>query len=146
MEPTTSKRRQTTSCGACVYKLSEGRLYLLFVRPFKDRDTWGVPKGHVDENESNEECARREVLEETGIVVELEQQLPSVSTKFKNEHKTVITYLARQTCEQSPFPNDGENVDVRWFCSDELPTIHVYQRPLIKNAIEMIRSKLNANS
>lgn len=146
MESVTSKRRQTTSCGACVYKLSEGDIYLLLVRPFKDRDSWGVPKGHIDEGESIEDCARREVYEETGLTVELEDRLPDVSTKFKNEHKTVVTFLARQVCDKAPFANDGENVDVRWFKSPDLPTIHVYQRPLIEEAVVMIREKMVASS
>jgi len=146
MEPVTSKRKQTTSCGACVYKLSEGEIYLLLVRPFKDRDSWGVPKGHINEGESVEDCARREVFEETGLYVNLEDELPVVSTKFKNEHKRVITFLAKQMGDNFPYANDGENVDVKWFKSDELPTIHVYQRPLITKAIEMIRSKLGADS
>lgn len=146
MESVTSKRKQTTSCGACVYRLSEGEIYLLLVRPFKDRDTWGVPKGHIDEGETIEDCARREVYEETGINVTLEEELLVVSTKFKNEHKKVITFLASQTCDKVPFANDGENVDVRWFKSSELPVIHVYQRPLILNAIEHILSRMNADS
>ena len=146
METETSKRKQTTSCGACVYNVSEGTIYLLLVRPFKDRDSWGVPKGHINPDESVHDCARREVFEETGIDVELEDALPVVSTKYKTEHKSVVTFLAQQICDETPFPNDGENVDVMWFKSDEIPTVHVYQRPLIAAAIKMIKEKMDVST
>ena len=145
MESETNKRKKTTSCGCVVYKVFDDRIYFLLVRPFKDRDSWGVPKGHIDAGETIETCALREVYEETGIVVKLEKQLPDVSTKFKNEHKTVITFLAQQVCDSMPRPQDGENVEVKWFASDELPTIHIYQRSLLANAITIIKEMTNGN-
>ena len=33
-------------------------------------DRWDLPKGHVDEDESDLECALRELIEETGIGVD----------------------------------------------------------------------------
>jgi 8-oxo-dGTP pyrophosphatase MutT (NUDIX family) len=145
MEPETSKRKKTTSCGGVVYKVLDDRIYFLLVRPFKDRDSWGVPKGHIDVGETIETCALREVYEETGIVVKLEKQLPDVSTKFKNEHKTVMTFLAQQVCDSMPRPQDGENVEVKWFAADELPTVHIYQRPLLANAVTAIKEMTSGN-
>lgn len=39
----------------------------LLVRGFKENASWGFPKGKLSLNESDEECAIREVLEETGF-------------------------------------------------------------------------------
>jgi 8-oxo-dGTP pyrophosphatase MutT (NUDIX family) len=111
------------------------------VRPFKERDTWGVPKGHLEAGETFEECARREVFEETGISIELENKLHSITARFKNERKTVIVFLARQICDKIAHPHDGENVDVAWFKEDELPILHVYQRPMVRNAFRTIRDR-----
>lgn len=141
-----TKREKTTSCGGVVYKVLEGKIYFLLVRPFRDRDSWGVPKGHINEGETREECALREILEETGIVVSLEDRLMDVSTRFRNEHKTVITYLAQQVCDSMPRPQDGENVAVQWFAEDSLPTIHVYQRSLLEDAIATIKERMSGDS
>lgn len=38
----------------------------------KDVDSWSMPGGAVENNETLEQAAKREVLEETGLVVEIE--------------------------------------------------------------------------
>ena len=40
-------------------------------------DDWSLPKGKAERDESDEDTARREVEEETGLVVELGAELPS---------------------------------------------------------------------
>lgn len=41
-------------------------------------DDWTIPKGKVDPGESDEECAVREVEEETGLRCRLGRELPSI--------------------------------------------------------------------
>jgi len=53
------------SCGALIFREEDGkRLYLLL---HYVGGHWGFPKGHVEEGESEEQTARREIAEETGI-------------------------------------------------------------------------------
>ena len=53
------------SCGAAVYRVENGaRLYLILHYSEGHHD---LPKGHVESGESEEQTARREILEETGI-------------------------------------------------------------------------------
>lgn len=40
---------------------------------------WGLPKGHVEENETTQECAIRETYEETGIQIDKSHLLRSYS-------------------------------------------------------------------
>ncbi len=51
------------SCGFLIYRNNPARSFLLM----RHTDRWDLPKGHVDPNETNLECALRELKEETGI-------------------------------------------------------------------------------
>ena len=53
-------------CGASVIVVNDKDEILLQLR--KDNNCWGYPGGSVDINEVAEEAAKRELLEETGIV------------------------------------------------------------------------------
>jgi ADP-ribose pyrophosphatase YjhB (NUDIX family) len=53
---------------ATVYILEESKVLLLFHPKLKK---WLPPGGHLELNELPTECAKREVLEETGLVIEL---------------------------------------------------------------------------
>ena len=58
------------SCGAVVYKYIGDTKAYLTVRS-NAFGHWGFPKGHIEAGESEEETAKREVLEETGLHVSL---------------------------------------------------------------------------
>lgn len=56
---------QEKSCGAVVFRQDGGKaLYLLL---HYNEGHWDLPKGHVEQGESEEETALREIREETGI-------------------------------------------------------------------------------
>jgi tRNA nucleotidyltransferase (CCA-adding enzyme) len=86
------------SCGAVVYRRADAFSvpeYLLIQN--KRSMNWGFPKGHTEDDETPEQTAKREILEETGLTVEL---LPDF--KGSSEYviqgkveKSVTIFLAR---------------------------------------------------
>lgn len=58
--------RTEKACGAIVIK--EGKVLLIQ----QTQGHWGFPKGHVENNETEEETAIREVKEETNVDIEIE--------------------------------------------------------------------------
>ena len=53
------------SAGGVVVRLDGGSLHVLLIRdPYQK---WGLPKGHIESDESGAEAAYREVMEETGL-------------------------------------------------------------------------------
>ena len=99
----------------------------------------------MHDGETYEQCALREILEESGVKVRLLERLPDVGTTFRDEEKTVISWLAEPTGNEEPHHDDpdSEVADARWFGIDALPIIHVYQRPLIATAVGVLMSKNN---
>ena len=62
--------RQEKSCGAlCFLEDETGRRVLLVKHRVGGH--WAFPKGHVESGESEEQTARREVREETGVEIEI---------------------------------------------------------------------------
>jgi 8-oxo-dGTP pyrophosphatase MutT (NUDIX family) len=69
-------------------RLDDERLEILLVhRP--QYDDWTFPKGKNDEGESDEDAARREVEEETGLRVHLGPELPASEYIVKGQPKRV---------------------------------------------------------
>jgi len=84
------------SCGAIVYRKINGIVRYLLIKN-KHSANWGFPKGHVENGENSEETATREVLEETGINIDILPDFRSVSEyRLQNKvEKSVIIFLAK---------------------------------------------------
>lgn len=84
------------SCGAVVYRIINGEVRYLLIKN-KRSAHWGFPKGHMENEEIPEETATREVLEETGIHIEIipEFSLKSEYTIQGKVEKSVIIFMAR---------------------------------------------------
>ena len=94
-------REPEKSCGAVVYREEGGRHSYLLLHYSEGH--WDFPKGHVESGESEEQTARREIMEETGIS-ELEFMRGfrnSVSYWFMRKgekvQKEVVFFLAKTT-------------------------------------------------
>lgn len=87
----------TVGVGVLVWRNQQ---LLLGRRIAKNQSTcWQFPGGHLEENESVIECARREVLEETGLSVENCRHLGFTDKTFVIGDSQYITLLV--SCEYS---------------------------------------------
>lgn len=136
-------KKTVISCGAVVYKRNAvGEIFLLLVKPFKKKEVWGLPKGHVEPGESYDECAHREVFEETGIRITLREKLPVISTVYGSVRKDVHAWLAEPVDpDAEPFPQDGENDQVEYVNVDNMPRLHLYQQELIAAVAEAVKGR-----
>jgi 8-oxo-dGTP pyrophosphatase MutT (NUDIX family) len=57
------------SYGICPYKIENSEVQILLIQP-KGHLEWGFIKGKIDSGETKTECAIRECLEETNIIVD----------------------------------------------------------------------------
>ncbi len=82
-------------------------------------DDWTFPKGKAEDGESDEDCALREVHEETGLHCVLEDELPSTHyVDAKGRPKRVRWWRMRVQADDGFTAND-EVDELRWV---DLPT------------------------
>jgi 8-oxo-dGTP diphosphatase len=79
-------------------------------------DDWSFPKGKLDEGESFEEAALREVTEETGLVCRLVEELPSVRYRDAAGHPKIVRYWHMVPIEGDigGFVFNAEIDELRW--------------------------------
>ena len=98
---------------------------LLVHRP--EYDDWTFPKGKLEAGESLEECALREVEEETGLRCLLGRELASTAyADGKGRPKTVRYWLMH--AEDGDLRFDNEVDDAHWLSPDEAVGRLSYER------------------
>jgi len=107
------------SCGAVVFCRTGGDLRFLLIKNRRSAN-WGFPKGHVENRETAEATARREVLEETGLRIRL---LPGFScharyTMSGKVEKSVTIFLG-ETSDRRTTIQQSEIEDYLWLDFDK---------------------------
>ena len=111
--------------GLVVRKLGDALEVLLVHRP--EYDDWTLPKGKVEPGESDEECALREVEEETGLRCSLGRELePTSYTDAKGRPKTVRYWVMGVVAGTLSF--DAEVDAARWVTPGEAKELLSYPR------------------
>ncbi len=110
-------------------------------------DVWGLPKGTLDEGESLEAAAVREVSEETGLEVEIVKKIGVVEYWFSADgvryHKWVHHYLMHSTGGRTA-DHDAEHDRVEWLRVDEAIRRLTFDND--KNMVRQAMSKLKGAS
>lgn len=114
-------RRMTPSywVGAmCLVERTDGSV--LLVRQ-SYRKSWAFPGGLLKRNEDPIDAATRELREEVGLTVDLEDN-PKVVVDARSRRVDVI-YRCQYTGDDEPSPTSAEILEARWFSPDALPTV-----------------------
>jgi 8-oxo-dGTP pyrophosphatase MutT (NUDIX family) len=90
-------------------------------------DDWSFPKGKLDPGETEEECALREVDEETGLRCELGEELPTTMYVDRKGRPKRVRYWAMTVSDGAFTPND-EVDEVRWLPPAEASRLLTYAR------------------
>ena len=107
------------SCGCVVFNDNK----VLIVKSLNG--VYGFPKGHIEENETDVECAIRETFEETGINVSVDCNNSFKISYFVNENilKNVIFFIAFVNGENVIKVKEDELDDAFWIYIDEVNDI-----------------------
>ena len=102
-------------------------------------DDWSFPKGKVDPGEADEACARREVLEETGLDCALGPELPPTSYVDGQGRPKQVRWWA-MTVAAGDFAANDEVDELRWLPAERARPLLTYERdrPLLDALLDNV--------
>ena len=140
-------RREFSAGGVLVRRL-DGRWVVAAIRPAgKPPGVWALPKGRIDDGESAEATALREVEEETGARGRSLGKLGDVRYWFnwdgERVFKVVSFFLVRYEggrLGDIPAEHRHEVAEVKWLPLDDAPTLLSYsgERAMARKALERL--------
>lgn len=134
----------TTDC--IIFGFDEGELKLLLIErgiePFLGR--WAFPGGFLQMEESSDDCARRELFEETGIENVFIEQLYTFSDVDRDPRGRVITISYYALVKLSDYKlyagDDAKNA--QWFPISKVPPLAFDHDRILRVALNRLRGKI----
>lgn len=133
------------SCGAVIFRKARDKYAVLLIKN-RFAEFWSFPKGHVEEGENEYQTAIREVKEETGIDIKIENGFRMESVyligKKKNTEKKAV-YFASLTTRAYVQPQYEEIAAFKWFFEDEFPYEKSFEndRVIFDEALKFIKAR-----
>jgi 8-oxo-dGTP diphosphatase len=145
--PTYKYPRPSVTVDAVVFGVqSDSGLEILLIRrkgsPFKD--FWALPGGFVNMNESLDDAAKRELEEETGIVVSHLEQLYTYGAPKRDPRGRVISiayFALTPTLDHSPKAS-SDAAEARWFPVSDLPDLAFDHASIVATAVSRLKAKV----
>lgn len=133
-----------SSCGAVVFRDIRGEVRYLLIKN-KRSAHWGFPKGHIEAGETKHETAIREVLEETGIHVNIFDGFESVSRyKIRDKIEKTVSIFVGTTKDTSTVIQQEEIEDYIWLTFDRAMSLLKFEND--KNILSSAHEFLNENN
>lgn len=132
----------TTDCVIFCYDDFDNPKVLLIRRanePYKDH--WAFPGGFLDMDETADECAIRELKEETGLFISPEELVQiGAFTKVDRDPRGRTITIAFCTIIDSESQVKGldDAADARWFPIENLPPLAFDHEDILDAALEII--------
>lgn len=106
------------TAGGIVFRQGEKGVEILLIQDAKDR--WTIPKGHIEEGETAQQTARREIGEEAGLKdVDILGWLGKIHFRYRRVDKLVLMttqiYLVRAKGDTNAIKKEEWMNGIQWF-------------------------------
>ncbi|NQU79017.1 NUDIX domain-containing protein [Candidatus Woesearchaeota archaeon] len=130
------------SCGGLV--ICKKRVLILFNREFNG---FSVPKGHLENGESEIDCAKREIFEETGLDVEqindFRREITYNHKRFKTIKTVVLFFFKSRSMDIAPEKVVGSERHYDYLWCDYSEALQLSPRinagSIVKEGVEELR-------
>ena len=122
--------REPTAGGIVFRRDSKGEIEILLIEDHKDR--WTIPKGHIEEGETAQEAARREIGEEAGLHdIDMLGWLGKIHFRYRRIDKLVLitqqVYLMRVKTSGNEIQKEDWMNGIKWFSFNEALDLIEYE-------------------
>jgi len=128
----------------CIVFTRESNPNVLLIERGADpyKGCWAFPGGFIDMDETTEQCAIRELKEETGLEVTDVQQIGTYSKVDRDPRGRTITVAYLAVVEsQMEVKGQDDAAKAQWFPIDALPDLAFDHDEIMKDAIEAFKNK-----
>ena len=122
--------REPTAGGIVFRRGKNDQIEILLIQDAKDR--WTIPKGHIEEGESAQQTAKREIGEEAGLKnVEVLGWLGKIHFRYRRVDKLVLMttqiYLVRVRTDGNEIQKEEWMNGIKWFPFNEALDLIEYE-------------------
>ena len=139
--------RPSLTVDIAVFTILEDRLQVLLIQrgeePFKG--CWALPGGFVEMDESLDEAARRELMEETGVTLHQLEQFHTYGAPDRDPRGRVVSvayYILAPVEEIGSLRAGSDSTIAAWFPLDALPELAFDHAVIIGDALRRLLSDL----
>ena len=110
------------------------------VEPYKGK--WALPGGFMRIGETAEECAKRELKEETGLMNVSVEQFHTFTDVYRDPRERVIT-IAHFALVRLSEVEGGDDAEVaQWFAQSEIPSLAFDHDHILRMALQRLKERI----
>jgi 8-oxo-dGTP diphosphatase len=110
------------------------------IEPYKGQ--WAFPGGFLKMDETVEECAKRELEEETGLKSASVEQFYTFSAVNRDPRERVITVAHYALVRLSEVKGGDDAASAKWFAMNEIPSLAFDHDHILRLAVKCLKERI----
>ena len=110
------------------------------IEPYKGM--WAFPGGFMKMDETAEECARRELEEETGLKSTSVEQFHTFTSVNRDPRERVITVAHYALVRLSEVKGGDDAASAKWFSHNEIPSLAFDHDHILRLALKVLKERI----
>ena len=110
------------------------------IEPYKGK--WAFPGGFMNIDETIEECAKRELEEETGLKASSVEQFYTFTDVNRDPRERVITVAHYALVRLSEVKGGDDAMSAKWFAMNEIPSLAFDHDRILHMAVNRLKERI----